>query len=265
MDLLKKSLAPITDEAWGEIDKQAGLTLKGNLSARGLVDFDGPHGWKLASVNLGRVSFDESGVIEGVQFGKREVQPLIEVRVPFSLSIRALDDASRGLKAPELGALIDACRKAAHFEEKAIYLGFEKGGIAGIFKASEHPPVKMKKDAATFEKSFEEAAIALQKAGIGGPYNLALGTALYQTLMEGEGCFPLKKRVEEIIGGGISWSPALKGGALISRRGGDFIMTVGQDFSIGYAGHAADKVHLFVTESFTFQVIEPKAAVEIVL
>ncbi len=265
MDLMKKSLAPITDEAWGEIEKQAQLTLKGNLSARGLVDFDGPHGWKMASINLGRAKLAESGVIEGVLFGKRDVQPLIETRVNFSLNLKDLDDVDRGLKAPDLEPLIAACRKAAHFEEKAIYLGFEKGGIAGIFKSSEHPPVKIKNEPKAYAKSIEEAVVSLQKAGIGGPYNLVLGTALYQTLMEGESGYPLKKRVEDIIRGKIVWSPAIKGGALISGRGGDFILTVGQDLSLGFAGQAADKVNLFIAESFTFQVIEPKAAIEIAL
>jgi uncharacterized linocin/CFP29 family protein len=79
------------------------------------------------------------------------VQPLIEVRVPFSLAISEMDDIARGLKAPEITALIGAARKAAHFEDKVIYLGFEKGGIKGIFKSSEHPPLRVKKEASTFE------------------------------------------------------------------------------------------------------------------
>jgi uncharacterized linocin/CFP29 family protein len=51
-DILRRSLAPITEEAWKEIDLQASRTLKGNLSGRGLVDFSGPHGWTMAAVNL---------------------------------------------------------------------------------------------------------------------------------------------------------------------------------------------------------------------
>ena len=266
MDLLKRTLAPIPDEAWEEIDKQAKLILKGNLSARGIIDFDGPHGWKFAAVNVGCVEMGESGVIEGVLAGKRVAQPLIEVKVPFSLAISEMDDIARGLKSPELTPLIDAARKAAHFEEKAIYLGFEKGGIKGIFKSSEHPPMKVKKEASTFEAEIEEAVLTIQKMGIGGPYHLVLGAALYQELMEGDGKgYPLKKRIQGIVGGEIVWSPALKGGAVLSGRGGDFILTVGQDFSIGYAGHDTKNVHLYVVESFTFQVLEPKAAVELTL
>ena len=42
-DILKRNLAPIAEEAWEEINKQAALTLKGNLSARRLVD--APWAW----------------------------------------------------------------------------------------------------------------------------------------------------------------------------------------------------------------------------
>ena len=39
--------------------------------------------------------------------------------------------------------------------------------------------------------------------------------------------------------------------------------TVGQDFSIGYLSHDATSVQLYLEESFTFQVIEPRAAVHL--
>ena len=55
--------------------------------------------------------------------------------------------------------------------------------------------------------------------------------------------------------------PALEGALLLSVRGGDFELTVGQDLSIGYAYHEKHKVELFLTESFTFRVLEPTAAV----
>ena len=63
-DILRRSLAPVTDEAWKEIDSQATRTLKGNLSARGLVDLSGPHGWTMAAVNLGSVRVG-NGVAQG--------------------------------------------------------------------------------------------------------------------------------------------------------------------------------------------------------
>ena len=44
MDLLKRSHAPITPEAWKQIDAEAKRVLQINLAGRKLVDFDGPTG-----------------------------------------------------------------------------------------------------------------------------------------------------------------------------------------------------------------------------
>ena len=44
-------------------------------------------------------------------------------------------------------------------------------------------------------------------------------------------------------------------------RGGDFELTVGQDFSIGYLGHTLQTVRLYLQESFTFRVLAAEAAV----
>jgi uncharacterized linocin/CFP29 family protein len=67
--------------------------------------------------------------------------------------------------------------------------------------------------------------------------------------------------IENMTGGKILWRPALEGGLLLSTRGGDFELTVGQDIALGYAGHDRDEVELYLTESFTFRVLEPHAAV----
>lgn len=264
MDIFKKNLAPITQEAWAEIEEQARDTLNVNLSARSIVDFDGPHGMQKSSINLGHVEFGPSGVIKGVEFGSRKVLPLIEVRVPFSLSMEELDHISRGFKTPDLDPVEEAARKAAHFEEKAIFRGFAKGNIDGIFPSSEHKPLKMKKSGQNYQEIVENAVVELQNDDIDGPYQLILGTKPYQSVMQGdEKGYPLRKRLEGILGGSIHWSPALEGGVVLSGRGGDFVFTVGQDFSIGYAGHDAKKVNLYFTESFTFQALEPRAAIEL--
>ena len=263
-DILRRSLAPIADEAWKEIDKQAARILKGNLSGRGLVDFSGPHGWVLAAVNLGRVKAANTEPVKGVAWGAREVLPLAEVRVPFSLKVWELDNVSRGAKDPDLNAMIGAARKLAIFEEKAVYHGFKEGGIGGMLELSSHKAVPLAKDPAKFVGSVEGGILSIQKSGIGGPYALVLGTEPYELYMIGEPSdYPLKKRIDALATGGVHWSPALEGGAILSRRGGDFEFTCGQDASIGYRAHDREAVELYFTESFTFRVLEPAAAVEL--
>ncbi len=263
-DLLKRSLAPITDEAWKELDAQAVRTLKGNLSARGLVDFDGPHGWTLAAVNLGGVETDAAQPVKGVHWGRRSVLPLVEFRTPFTLGIWDLDNLSRGARNPNLDPLIQACRNSALFEEKVIYQGLKSAGITGILDAASHKAIPCSGKPEHFVASVEAAILTLQKAGVGGPYALVLGTTPYGALMTGDPkLYPPRIEVQQLLGGGIFWSPAVSGGLLLSRRGGDFEMTVGQDLAIGYAAHDKTTVELYVTESFTFRVMEPAAAVEI--
>jgi len=263
MNFLKRNLAPITDEAWEEIDNEAMRVLKGNLSGRKVSDVCGPEGMKLSAVGLGRVKPGKSSPVEGVEWGVREVQPLTEIRVPFSLDIWELDNMARGCADPDLDAVDDAARKVAIFEETAVYQGFDKGCISGILSSSPHKEVSLpQKDAGAMPTAVEAAIVAIEKASIGGPYALVLGSTAYEMMMAGDRQgYPVNKRVEGLVNGGIHWSPALSCGVLISMRGGDFELTLGQDLSIGYHNSTTKRVDLYLTESFTFRVLEPAAAV----
>jgi uncharacterized linocin/CFP29 family protein len=265
-DILRRDMAPIVDGAWKEIELQSSRILKGNLSGRKLVDFSGPHGWQFAAVNLGRLDVGSGTAVNGVDWGMHKVLPLVEIRVPFTLGIWELDDVTRGAKNPDLDALKEAARKAAIFEETAIYWGFGGAGIQGMLEGSSHPSVPLSPDRSRLTESVELALLAIQQAEIGGPYALVLGTEPYKWLMAGEPTtYPLRDRIKALITGGIHWSPVLQGGAVVSRRGGDFELTVGQDLTIGYKMHNARDVELYFTESFTFRVLEPAAAIELKL
>jgi uncharacterized linocin/CFP29 family protein len=262
VDILRRSLAPVTDAAWAEIDNQAGQIIRGNLSGRLVTDFSGPHGWEIGAVNLGRVHIPESKAVGGVKWGIREVLPLVETRISFTLNLMELDSVTRGSKNPDLDEVDKAAEKAAVFEEKAIYNGFKEAGIEGIVPSSPHKPLQITRKAEDYQTIIERAVVAMEKEGIGGPYDLVLGTTPFEIVMAGDQRgYPLKKRIEDVTRGEIRWSPAMKGGVVISRRGGDYEFTLGQDFSVGYYGHDRDTVDLYITESFTFRVLEPRAAV----
>lgn len=264
-DFLKRACAPITDQAWKLIDAEAARILKGNLSARALVDFSGPHGLTAAAVNLGSVKAVAAEPVNGVRWGLRQVLPLVEVRVPFSLSGADLEDIARGAVAPDLSEVVAAAQRSALFEERAIYYGLPDAGYAGALSASTHKQLALPKDASSYLTTFETAVHALQQRGLAGPYHLVLGRKPYQTLSIGDGQgYPLIKRVEGLLhGGSIRWSPALEGGALLCGRGGDYALTVGQDYAIGFEGCAGDRLSFFLIASFAFRVIEPAAALEL--
>ena len=261
--ILKRGLAPIDASAWRLIDEQAARILKGNLSARALVDFRGPLGPAAASVNLGGIGAVETEVVPGVAWGRRAVLPLVEIDVPFTLSLCELDDVVRGGQTPDLTAVTLAAQRAALFEEKALYHGLPAQACTGLLEATPHKPLPLPRDPAAALAAFESAVVALQTSGIGGPYQLVLGSDAYSWLAvaDTQG-YPLRARVSDLLdGGGIRWSPALPCGALVSSRGGDAELTVGQDFAVGFAGTEGDQVHLRLCASFAFRVLEPLAAV----
>lgn len=262
-DILRRTEAPVTDEAWQLIDEEAQRVLRGNLSARALVDFDGPYGWQKDVVNIGTLDLSKGKKTQGVSWGTRKVMPLVEARVGFELEQMELDSISRGSKAPDLDAVAEAARKIAIFEESAIYTGLKEAGMEGLLGSSAHKAVSLGKSADAFDSSIASAVETLQLAGVNGPYNLVLGTKPYHQMMRGrlQGAYTLQQAIKDKTRGDIVWSPAIEGGVLVSARGGDFELTVGQDLSIGYCRHDSDKVEFYIAESFAFRVIEPKAIV----
>src|SRR3954471_14658212 len=146
MDLLKRSLAPVLPEAFEAIDAEAARVLKLNLAGRKIVDFSGPHGWKLAAVNTGRLQILPAGADPDLNIGIRQVQPLVELRVPIRLPTMELDTVARGASNPDLGAVVKTAEKVAHAEDSAIFNGFAPAGIVGIIPASPHRPHQLPTD-----------------------------------------------------------------------------------------------------------------------
>lgn len=263
MDLLKRKKAPIVSQAWQQIDEEARRVLKLHLAGRKLVDFSGPHGWQLGAVNTGRLEHIEHGPVENVSHAIREVRPLVELRAPILLPILELDYAARGALDLDLDPVISAAESVARAEDEAIFHGFAEGKITGIVQASPHPAIEVRTSQA-WPSAVSAAKEVLRMAGVNGPYALALGTEAYGELTaEGDDGYPLRNRIEERVSdGNLIWAPALKEGALLlSIRGGDYELTVGQDLSVGYASHDRTTVELYLTESFTFRVLEEKAAI----
>jgi uncharacterized linocin/CFP29 family protein len=263
LDLLKRELAPILPPAFSAIDAEAARVLKLNLAGRRIVDFRGPHGWELAAVNTGRLAPLTEELDPQVHVGIRQAQPLVEMRIPIRLPIAELDSIARGAPDPDLRPVVAAAEKIAHVEDSAIFNGLPAAGIEGIIPSSPHHAHKLPPDVTHLPRAILTARETLRQAGVDGPYALVLDAPYTaQVLAAAEDGYPLSKRLtEEVLDGPLVRAPAIDGGVLLSVRGGDYELTVGQDLSIGYAAHDPQIVELYLTESFTFRVLEAAAAV----
>ena len=265
MSTLFRALAPVSSAAWPEIEKEAKWTLKTSLAARKLVDFSGPHGLAMSAVGTGRSKSIAAAAGSGVEARLREVLALVEIRVPFELSRAELDAVDRGAEDPDLDAVIAAAQNAALAEDSAVFYGHPAADIQGICAAAPGDPILLSENYEDYPLSVANALSRLRAAGVDGPYAIALGKQCYTGLTETtKGGYPVIQHVRRLLDGPIVWAPAVAGAVVLSMRGGDFKLTVGEDISIGYLDHTRDAVRLYLQESFTFQVLSAQAAVPLV-
>jgi uncharacterized linocin/CFP29 family protein len=265
MNHLMRELAPITESGWEEIDDESRRSLAHVLAARRLVDFVGPLGWDHSAVTTGRTGSTGAGAHGPVESALRRVQPLVELRAPFSLLRSELDAIDRGAGDPDLQAVIDAAWAAGLAEDHLVFHGDPPAGITGLISASPHAPLTVGNDYTAFPDDVAKALTILRTAGIAGPYAIALGTSAYTGVTETieRGGYPVLEHLRQLLGGPVVWAPAVDGGVVLSQRGGDYVLTVGQDFSVGYRHASADAVDLYLEESVAFVVNTPEAAVHL--
>ena len=254
MSHLLRHLAPLTEQAWGVLDAEAASRLKANLAGRRLVDFSGPHGWEYSATNLGRVR-PAASPASGVQSLERVVLPVTEFRVGFAVSRAEMADLERGARDLDLTSLDDAARALSTAENASV--------LAGIVAASPHPVGTLGEDCDAYPSAVAAAVQVLREKGIGGPYGLAVGPAVYTRVIETaeHGGYLLLDHLRNILEGPVVWAPGAVGAVVISQRGGDYLFECGQDIAIGYDRHDADAVQLYLEESFSFRVATPEAAV----
>jgi uncharacterized linocin/CFP29 family protein len=262
MNHLLRSLAPISDDGWNELDEEARERLAPALAARKLVDFSGPHGWGYSATNLGRVAPIAGTPADGVSGLRRQVLPLVELRADFELSRSELRDADRGADDIDLGPLDKSAHEIAVAENVAVFHGWH-GAITGIADASPHDAIALGEAADGYPRPVASAVERLLCSGVTGPYGLALGRKQYRRVVETaeHGGYPLLDHLRKILEGPIVWAPGVTGAVVVSLRGGDFVFESGQDLSIGFDSADSEVVRLYLEESFSFHVATPEAAV----
>jgi len=261
MNNLHRELAPISDKAWAQIEEEASRTLKRHLAARRAVDVLGPKGLELSAVGTGHLQQIQAPG-DGIQAAQRIAQALVELRVPFDLTRQAIDDVERGATDSDWAPVKEAARKIAFAEDRSVFDGYAAAGIGGVRQGSSNPPLTLPSNVKGYPGVIAQAVSQLRLAGVNGPYALLLSAEAYTAVSGGsdEG-YPVLQHIRRLIDGEIVWAPAIEGGFVLTTRGGDFELDIGQDISIGYLSHSKTKVELYLQETFTFRLLTTEAAV----
>ena len=117
-------------------------------------------------------------------------------------------------------------------------------------------------DVRNYPDAVGQALNQLRLVGVDGPYSVVLSADAYTALAEARDYGdPVLQHVRRLVDGDIIWAPAISGDFVLTTRGGDFDLYVGQDFSIGYLSHTDTVVRLYLQETFTFLLLTAEAAV----
>ncbi len=261
MNNLHRELAPISDAAWAQIEEETTRTLKRYLAGRRVVDVRGPEGAALSAVGTGHLQ-SIAAPRDGVLARQREVKALVELRVPFELDRHAIDDVERGANDSDWQPAKDAARQIAFSEDGAIFEGYQAANIVGIRSGTSNPVMTLPEDVRAYPEAIAQGLSQLRLVGVNGPYSVLLGADAYTALAEtSDHGYPVLEHVKRLVDNKIIWAPAIEGAFVLTTRGGDFDLHIGQDVSIGYLSHTDKAVRLYLQETFTFLLLTAEAAV----
>jgi len=261
MNNLHRELAPISDAAWTQIEEEASRTFKRYIAGRRVVDVEGPAGAAFSAVGTGHLKTIAASK-DGIVARQREVKPLVELRFPFEINRQAIDDVERGANDSDWQPVKDAARQIAFAEDGAIFDGYPAAGIGGIRQGTSNPVKTLPADVREYPDAIAQCLSQLRLVGVNGPYAVLLGADAYTALAEtSDHGYPVLEHVKRLVKDKIIWAPAIAGAFVLTTRGGDFALYLGQDVSVGYLSHTDAVVRLYLQETFTFVYFTSESAV----
>lgn len=263
MNNLHRQLAPISSAAWEQIEEEVARTFKRSVAGRRVVDVIGPGGAELSGVGTGHLS-TIAAPREHVDARLREVKALVQLTVPFELRSDEIDSVGRGARNADWQPAKEAAQRLAYAEDNAIFDGYRAAGIEGIRQGTSNRKLTLPAEVGAYPDAISNALESLRLAGVDGPYSVLLGADAYTALSEArDQGYPVIDHIKRIVSGEIIWAPAISGGCVLTTRGGDYELHLGEDVSIGYISHTDTVVRLYLRETFTFLMLTSEASVAV--
>jgi uncharacterized linocin/CFP29 family protein len=263
IDLLqRRHAAPISERVWKEIDEAVRRAATHVLAGRRIADFDGPRGWDHVASRLGTLR-PGHGVkaAGGARVALPEVALLTEIRADFSLPWTAVEAFDRGSRVLDTEVAEAAARSAAETEDRLVFHG--DGEQPGFLTSPKSPRIALGDwtEPGRAVADLLGAVDTLDRSGISGPYVAVLDPGVFTEFWQAQasGCgYPASEQVKSRVEA-VHRSSVVAGGAVFSCRGGDFVVTVGGDLSVGYRWHDVEALHLFCVETVAAQLVTPEA------
>lgn len=265
MDTLNRHQAPFPASLWERIDAAAVAAARSQVSARCFLEVDGPFGLGLTAVEVGGGDVLPRGEGEGAKavVGAAVAVPLLWHG--FSLPLRGPAAWAGNGQPLDLRPVEEAARMVARLEERLVWYGDEARGLAGLFSGRGTTEVSGG-DWLDGERALDDvlaAVTALDDCGCRGPYALAAGPRLFNSLwrpLAGSDVL-LAEHLARICARGLYKAP-IDGAAVVDPKAGKLV--VGQDLKAGYAGSDGLLARLFLTESLVLRLDDALAVCRVV-
>ncbi len=140
--------------------------------------------------------------------------------------------------------------------------GYGAAGIGGVREGTSNPVMRLPEDIRAYPDAIARALSQLRLVGVNGPYSVVLSADAYTALSEtSDHGYPVLEHVRRLVDGDLIWAPAITGAFVLTTRGGDFSLYLGEDVSIGYLSHDEKSVRLYLEETMTFILQTTEASV----
>ncbi len=265
MKFLNRETSPIAAAVWAQIDSVFFPLLSQRLKLRSLVGFT-PVPFETDAIATGDLTPLISS--DNLTVSAREPIRMVEIQYDFDLPKSVVEAFKRDKPDFDDSIFKHVSNRFSGVENSLILDGVSEAGINGILKKIPRKPIHAKNTKGLID------AVASMLAAFGGefiqgPYKLVLSTTtLIKMVTESEGGVSVKSRLETLLGADFFIVCENIGDDKIlalSQRGGDFILYNGLDVSIGYTGEKKESYTLFMSESCTFRILNPEAAILITL
>jgi uncharacterized linocin/CFP29 family protein len=252
----------LSEELLTRIESAALQQARATFTARHFLEFEGPLGAGVPSLQVGPLIEDAIGS-DGVKISARRALPIPTLHSTFRMPVRELQGTLEHEFPLDTRPAEDAAEQVALAEENLVYHGHGDLGVHGMLS---HPEIERLalSDWREVGKAIGDvinAADKLDRNGVHAPFALVLAPTLYNQLFrkyEGSDVLALD-HLRRLASGGIFKSHVLDGqGLLLSPDVGPLVCA--QDLQVGYVDMDADTVRFVASASVVLRLDDPSAA-----
>lgn len=250
---LGRGEAPFGKEIWGILERVMIQAAKSTLTARRIINLEGPFGFGLKGIQLNDHELEPGITSSGYL-------PLFNIYKSFLIGKRDLANFEREKTVLPLNVVAEAAIECSKREDEIIFYG--KNGFPGLMNSKGSSKIDLSPwdKVGNASEDIIKAITKLDSAGFHGPYTLALSPQRFNLLFRiyGQGNISELEQVKTMSTEGVVKASIIKKGGVLMESGSHVAAIVlGQDMNIGYNGPSSDKFEFIISESIALNLRLP--------